>query len=110
MDRRGRVRRAFLFEFPSHWADGMHLEHEHGLRVKAEDCTVEDMLHGDLSALLIRDGVEYGSDDVSGAYLDPCLVAETRAVEMTFFNDMSVYERVGRQDMIHRGGRRRSTR
>ena len=52
----------------------------------------------------MRDGVEHASGNASGAYLDPSVVAEARAVEMKLFNDMSVYDRVDRQDDSQRGG------
>ena len=39
--------------------------------MNAEDSIGEEVLHGELSALVIRDGVAYASDDVSGALLDP---------------------------------------
>ena len=53
---------------------------------------------------MIQDGIGYATEDVSGAYLDPVLVAEARKVEMKFFEDMKVYDRVDRAEMQRRGG------
>ena len=36
--------------------------------------------------------------------MDLRLVAEARAVEMKIFDDMSIYDRVDRQEMFHGGG------
>ena len=57
---------------------------------------------GELSALYISEGVQQACDDVSGAILGPMLVAEARALEMKFFNDMRVYDRVSRSEMLAR--------
>ena len=37
---------------------------------------------GELAALMIQGGIEYASDDVSGAHLQPELVHEALKVEM----------------------------
>ena len=63
-----------------------------------------------MSALYVREGVEEAVDDVSGAYLNPELVAEARKLEMKFFNDMRVYDRVSRAEMQERQGKDLKTR
>ena len=65
----------------------------------------KQILRGELSALLLQCGVEYATDDVSGACLDPKLVLDARKVEMQFFEDMKGYDRGDRAEMIRRGGK-----
>ena len=92
-------------DFSTHWGDGMHDGDGHGLRSGARDLEGEVLLKGELAALMIEGGIEYASDDVSGAHLQPELVHEARKVEMKFFEDMTVYERVDRSEMLRRGGK-----
>ena len=87
-------------DYPSHWNDGVHDCDGHGIKDRADDDKGEVLLNGELSALYVREGVAQAVDDVSGAFLDPGLVAEARALEMKFFNDMRVYDRVPRAEMI----------
>ena len=89
-------------DFPKHWHDGVHDVDGHGMHSGPDDCKGEQMLRGELSALHVREGVEQAVDDVSGAYLNPVLVAEARKLEMTFFDDMKVYDRVPRSEMLAR--------
>ena len=49
--------------------------------------------------------MEYASDDVSGADLDPELVKAGRAVEMGFFKNMVVYDRVPRAEQKETHGK-----
>jgi len=44
-------------------------------------------------------------DDVSGALLDPTMAHAGRATDMTFCEDMKVYERVPRAEQHKTGGR-----
>ena len=92
-------------DFPKHWHDGVHDVDGHGMRSGPDDCEGEKILQGELSALYIREGVEQAVDDVSGAYLNPVLVAEARKLEMKFFDDMQVYDRVPRSEMLKRQGK-----
>ena len=64
---------------------------------------------GELDALYVQHGVEYASDNVSGAWLDPAQVREGRDVEMAFFKGMEVYERVPRSEQTQTGGKRIGT-
>ena len=54
---------------------------------------------------MIQGDIEYASDGVSGAHLQPELVHEARKVEMKFIEDMKVYDRVDRSEMLNRGGK-----
>ena len=58
----------------------------------------------ELQSLYVHHGIEEAIDDVSNAYLDPSLVKEARSVEMGFFKDMKVYERVPRAEQEKTGG------
>ena len=58
-----------------------------------------------LNSLYVQCGVESAYDDISGAALDPALVHAGRAVEMGFFKDMGVYERVPRAEQKETGGK-----
>ena len=69
-------------DFPAHWGDGMHDGDGHGLRSGARDLEGEVLWKGELAALMIQGGIEYASDDVSGAHLQPELVHEARKAEM----------------------------
>ena len=53
----------------------------------------------------MKNGIEEASDDVSGAYLDPALVQAGRILEMNYFRDMKVYERVPRSHLATTGGK-----
>ena len=83
----------------------MHDVDGHGMQAGPEDCKGEQILQGELSALYVREGVEQAVDDVSGAYLDPVLVAEARKSEMKFFSDMQVYDRVPLFEMLKNQGK-----
>ena len=65
----------------------------------------EILLQDELLSLYIRHGVEESIDDVSGAYLDPELVKAGRDVEMGFFKNMRVYDRVPRAEQKQTGGK-----
>ena len=49
--------------------------------------------------------MEYATDDVSYAYLDPTFVVQARKVEIKRFDDTQVHDRVGRSEMLRRGGK-----
>jgi hypothetical protein len=53
--------------------------------VEGEDGTGEEIMARELNTLYVQHGVEYATDDVSGAVLDPSGVREARGVEMDFF-------------------------
>ena len=92
-------------DYPLNWCDGLHNDDGHGLGHSARDQTGEQVLSRELASLYIREGIEYATDDVSNAYLDPKLVVEARRVEMKFFDDMQSYDRVDRSEMLRRGGK-----
>jgi hypothetical protein len=92
-------------DWPSHWSDMIHEFDGHGIHVPGEDRTGEAILLDQISALYVQHGIEAASDDVSGAWLDPALVREGRAVEMKFFSDMGVYEIVPRSEQRETGGK-----
>ena len=58
-----------------------------------------------LNALYVQHGIDAASDDVTGAWLDPALVREGRAVEMKFFSDMGAYHIVPRFEQLETGGK-----
>ena len=66
---------------------------------------VRRFLLDQLSALYVQHGIEAASDDVTGAWLDPALVREGRAVKMKFFSDMGVYEIVPRSEQLEASGK-----
>ena len=90
-------------DVPGHWADGVHNEDGHGMWDDSRNLEGEKLLSNELGALYVKDGLEYATDDVSNAWLDPALVAAARKVEMKFFEDMKVYDRVDRAEMHRRG-------
>ena len=92
-------------DWPSHWADVIHEFDGHGIKADGEDRDGETILNEQLFALYVQNGVEVASDDVSGAWLDPELVREGRAVEMSFFESMRVYDRVPRSEQAATGGK-----
>ena len=63
------------------------------------------MFRAQLSKLGLRGWTEYAQDDVSGVELDPNLVKQARAAEMTFFKRMKVYTRVPRAMQRMKGGK-----
>ena len=92
-------------EYPSHWHDGVPDLDGHGMHDDAAVITGEDILRSELSALYVNEGVMQAVDDVSGSFLDPALVSDARALEMKFFKDMRVYDRVPSSEMIKRRGK-----
>ena len=86
---------------------GLHT-HEfdgHGLDATPENREGEILLQDELLSLYIRNAVEESIDDISGAYLDPELVKAGRDVEMGFFKNMRVYDRVPRAEQKQTGGK-----
>ena len=59
----------------------------------------------ELDTLRTKEGETAAWDDVSGAPLDPALVAEARRVEMKDFQDMSVCTHVPRSDQLKTKGK-----
>jgi hypothetical protein len=55
--------------------------------------------------LYVQNGVEYATDDVSGAVLDPAGVYAARGVEVDFFRSMGVYDYVPRSEQRLTGGK-----
>ena len=66
---------------PSHWSDMIHEFDGHGIHVPGDDQSGETILLDQLNALYVQHGIDAGSDDVTGASLDPALVREGRTVE-----------------------------
>ena len=96
--------------YPVGWSDGVHDADGHGLRAKLEDHSGEDILSGELGALMVHEGGEWACDDVSNAVLNPKLVREARELEMAYFDDMKVYDRVDRSVQQACGGKLIKTR
>ena len=61
-------------DWPAHWKDYTHEFDGHAMNVEGEDRTGEDILAGELSTLYVQHGIEYATDDVSGAAFDPTSV------------------------------------
>ena len=84
--------------FPSHWVEDYH--ELDGVAKKAGDKKGEEMLREQLFKLGVRGGVCYARDDITGADLDPDLVKEARELEMKYFREMRVYDKVPREQSI----------
>ena len=59
----------------------------------------------ELNLLYVQHGVEAATDNVSGAWLDPTMVRDGRAVEIDFFKSMGVYDYDPRSDQNATGGK-----
>ena len=92
-------------DWPYHWSGCIHVFDGHGIDAFPEDRIGEELLMSGLNSLYFQCGVESAYDDVSGAALDPALVRAGRDVEMGFFKDMGVYERVPRMEQVETGGK-----
>ena len=90
---------------PSHWSDVVHEFDGHGIGVEGDDRTGEDMLLEEINSLYAQHGVEAAVDDVSGAWLDPAMVRDGRAVDMDFFKSIGVYDYVPRSEQKLTGGK-----
>ena len=90
--------------WPEHWVDPIHEFDGHGVSVEGEDRTGEELLLKEVNALYVQHGIETAVDDVSGSWLDPAAVKRGRDVEMTFFKNMQVYERVPGSDQLKAQG------
>ena len=77
----------------------------HAVGVDGEDRTGENLLKQEIDSLYVQHGVESAIDDVSGAWLDPAMVRDGRAVEMEFFRSMGVYDCVPRAEQKSTGGK-----
>ena len=91
--------------WPTHWTDSIHEFDGHGIDAPSEDRSGEESLSRELSVLYVANGIEYASDDVSGAQLDPTAVHEARKTEMGFFKTMGVYDRVPRSEQAQTKGK-----
>ena len=80
-------------EWPGQWGDFTHEADGHGLDAIGNDNSGEAILGKELMSLYAEHGVEMAYDDVSGAHLDPGLVHEARATEITYFKNMGVYDK-----------------
>ena len=92
-------------DWPENWLDTVHEFDGHGIGADPLDRTGEGILDAHVSSLYAQHGVKYVSDDVSGADLDPKLVKAGRAVEMGFFENMVVYDRVPRAEQKETRGK-----
>ena len=92
-------------DWPENWLDTAHEFDGHGIDAYPLHRTCKGILDAHVSSLYVQHGVEYASDDVSGADLDPKLVKAGRAVEMGFFKDMVLYDRVPLSDQRRRVAR-----
>ena len=77
-------------DWPDHWSDCIHEFDGHGIGAVGDDRDGGTRLMGELDALYVQHGVDYASDDVSGAWLDPAQVREGRDVEMAFSEGVGV--------------------
>ena len=77
----------------------------HGVDALAKDRQGENILVQELCSLYIQHGIEEAVDDVSGALLDPGLVRAGRTLEMKYFKDMRVYDRVPQTHIATTGGK-----
>ena len=91
--------------WPEHWIDRVHEPDGHALRSDPNDSTGEDMLAEMLSTLTLTNGQYTAFDDVTSAALDPQMVWDARKLEMKFFDDMGVYKRIKRSEMVSAGGK-----
>ena len=64
-----------------------------------------DMLRQMVVKVSQKDGFEFASDDVTSEDLDPKLVKKARQVELVFFSNMHVYDKVPRQQQRDSGGK-----
>ena len=91
--------------WPERWADCTHELDGHGVDAKPEDRSGETILDKELFSLYVQNVIEEAADDVSDAHLDPFLVKAGRILEMKYFKDMKVYERVPRSHLATKGGK-----
>ena len=92
-------------DWPAHWKDYTDEFDGHAMNVEGKDRTGENILASELSTLYVQHGIEYATDDVSGAALDPTRVRAARGVEMDFFKSMGVYDYVPRSEQKLTGGK-----
>ena len=92
-------------EWPKHWKDFTHEFDGHGIDAGPDDDIGEGMLNDELFSLYFQNGVEMACDDVSGATLDPTMVHDARGVEMGFFKNMKVYDKVPRLEQQETKGK-----
>ena len=92
-------------DWPENWLDTVHEFDGHGIDADPLDRTGEGTLDAHVGSLYVQHGVEYASDDVSVADLDRKLAKAGRAVEMGFFKNMVVYDRVPRAEQKEARGK-----
>ena len=92
-------------EWPENWVDTVHEMDGHSIGADGGDRTGEEFLKREIYSLYCQAGIEYAEDDVSGAVLDPEAVRLGRSVEMKYFEDMKVYDRVPRSEQAQTGGK-----
>ena len=95
--------------WPEAWVDFVHEEDGgedlRGVRPK----NGVNILNESIQALYTKNGEVIATDDVNDVDLEPELVLEARAVEMSFFKKMGVYTRVKRSEMQKCPGKMIST-
>ena len=94
--------------YPEEWIDTVHEEDGHDIADVIGGCGGEEgckLLRRQLNALYTANGIAVATDDVSNAELIPRLVEEARKVEMKYFEDMGVYDRVPREHQLRTGGK-----
>ena len=92
-------------DWPENWLGTVHEFDAQGIDSDPLDRTGELILDAHVCILYAQHGVEYASDDVSGADFDLKAVKTGRAVEMGFFKDMVVYDRVPRAEQKETHGK-----
>ena len=96
--------------WPEHWEDCMH-EPDGGLDVVGpRPQRGIELLRSELDALVMRDGLTYAKDDVTGVELLPDGVKRARQEEMVYFKTLGVYKVVPRTHQKLTGGKIASTR
>ena len=81
-------------KLPEKWAHYTHDNDGHGVDSLPEYRRGENIFINEVCSLYVQHGIEEATDDVSGAYLDPALVKAGRILEMNYFKEMKVYERL----------------
>ena len=86
-------------DYPLHWSDGIHELDGHALGSTLTSRDGEAASYSEMNGLMVQNGIGYAEDYVSGALPDPALVRQARDLEMKFFNDVDVYNRVPRSQL-----------
>ena len=92
-------------QYPEHWVDTWHeLEGGDG-RFGLRPQYGVTLLRAEMNGLSYNHGYETAWDDVSNENFKPELVHAARAVEMEYFGNLGVYEKVPRSHQIATGGK-----